>query len=169
MSDQKPGNDGERQPWWASEDPAGHATDSGSSHGEHTRPAWMDAVEAIDGAMRAAAKGARGAAERVTDVRDGLAGQVDGAQGDQDGEGSPGNADGGDGGADGHRHGAVDAYCHLCPVCSLLRALEDVRPEVLVHLTQAARHVTLAAKAVIDAQSDRFGPDQGFESINLED
>lgn len=155
------------RPWWASDDPAGHGTDDPARPGEHTRPAWMDAVEAIDGAVRAAARGAKGAAERVTDVRDGLSGQVDGVDGQEtDGADPDGEAKGA---AHGHRHGAIDAYCHVCPVCSLLRALDEVKPDVLVHLTEAARHITLAAKAVIDAQADRIGGEEDFESIVVDD
>lgn len=153
---------GDERPWWASDDPAGHHDEAASSHGSHTRPAWMDAVEAIDGAVRAAARGAKGAADRVADVRDGLGGQVDGMP-DPRGDGSDGDAQ------REHRHGAIDAYCHLCPMCSLLRALDEVRPEVLVHLTQAARHLTIAAKAVIEAQADRMGPEPGVESIPVDD
>lgn len=161
---------GER-PWWASEDPAGHGAKDANAHGEHTRPAWMDAAEALEGAVRMAAKGAKGVAGRMSDVRDGLQGQVDGVPGDASGgDGGSGEDGGAAGGPPGdHRHGAIDAYCHICPVCSLLRALEEVRPEVLVHLTEAARHLTLAAKSVVDAQADRVGPDEGFESIPVDD
>lgn len=124
-------------------------------------------MEALDGVVRAATKGARDAADRVTDARDGLAGHVDGVD-DGRGDGAGGGSGSGGPPRD-HRHGAVDAYCHVCPICALLRALEDVRPEVLVHLTEAARHVTLAAKAVVDAQAERAGGDDGFESIPVDD
>ncbi len=153
--DRPDGEDG--RPWWASEDPAGHQSGEGSSHGRHTRPAWLDAVEAIEGAVRAAARGPRRAG-----------GEDQGAPSDA----GSGHATANDAGIpDGHRHGAVDAYCHVCPVCALLRALEDVRPEVLLHLTEAAKHLSLAAKAVVDAQADRATGAAGddFESIPVDD
>lgn len=161
------------QPWWASEDPAGHRSGGGSSHGDHSRPAWLDAVEALDGAVRAAAGGARaatGTAPRPGDGEEREAGP-EGPSSRGDGaphEGAPfGSAEG----PDAHRHGVADAWCHVCPVCSLLRALEDVRPDVLVHLGEAARHLSMAAKAVVDAQAGRAqaaAPDD-FETIPVDD
>ncbi len=177
-------SDPDGTPWWASQDPAGHGGDRGSKHGEHVRPAWMDAVEALDGAVRAAARSARAAQERVSDARDGLGGRVDGVPGqgpDDDGlgGGSGGGSGGGAGGSGGsgggggipagHQHGAIDAYCHICPVCALLRALEDVKPEVLVHLSEAARHLTLAAKAVVDSQAERAGGTDDLEEIPFDE
>lgn len=46
------------------------------------------------------------------------------------------------------------AECALCPVCVLLQALTSVRPEVTDHLLAAARELTLALQAALDAQRD---------------
>lgn len=65
------------------------------------------------------------------------------------------------------RHG--DTCQYHCPVCAGLRALEEVRPELVTHLSEAARHVTLAARAFVDAQADRYASADGFERIDLDD
>lgn len=72
----------------------------------------------------------------------------------------------------GHRHdpGAPTEVCAACPVCSLLRVLGESRPEVVEHLTEAARHLTLAAKAVVDAQAEHLSRHgDRLEHIDLED
>lgn len=61
-------------------------------------------------------------------------------------------------------------HCRACPICSFLEALDDSRPEVVEHLTEAARHLTLAAKTFIDAQAAGFdGQDDVLERIRLDD
>lgn len=40
--------------------------------------------------------------------------------------------------------------CGVCPLCTLARALEDTRPELLDHLTEAARHLAAAARSLLD-------------------
>jgi hypothetical protein len=58
--------------------------------------------------------------------------------------------------------------CGICPLCTLARALEDSRPDLLEHLTEAARHLAAAARSLLDpavtdpgdAASDR-PPDPG--------
>jgi hypothetical protein len=40
--------------------------------------------------------------------------------------------------------------CGICPLCTLARALEDSRPELLEHLTEAARHLAAAARSLLD-------------------
>ena len=76
-----------------------------------------------------------------------------------------------------HRHGA-DAdpqVCQVCPVCAFLRVVEDARPEVLEHLTEATHHLTLAAKAFLDHYADGFDGrgdarrGRGLERIDLDD
>lgn len=65
-----------------------------------------------------------------------------------------------------HRHGEP---CQICPICSFLRLVEGVRPDVVDHLTEAARHLTLAAKAVIDAQAEGFARrDDQLERIEVD-
>lgn len=71
-----------------------------------------------------------------------------------------------------HRHHADAApeVCAVCPVCSLLRLVGETRPEIIEHLTEAARHLTLAAKAVVDAQAEHLSRrEDRFERIDLED
>ena len=61
-----------------------------------------------------------------------------------------------------HEDGAV---CDACPVCIGLRAVRQVRPEVIAHLSDAAHHMSLALRAIADAQAE---PDEGFTSIDLD-
>lgn len=72
----------------------------------------------------------------------------------------------------GHDHGPehvhVDA-CQVCPVCTLLRVAGEVRPDLLHHLAEAARHVTLAAKAIIDAQARGWERGGGLQHVPLDD
>lgn len=67
-----------------------------------------------------------------------------------------------------HRHLGGAEVCQVCPICSFLRLVEGVRPEVVEHLTEAARHLTLAAKAVIDAQAESFGAPRDLERIDVD-
>lgn len=55
--------------------------------------------------------------------------------------------------------------CDACPVCIGLRALRQVRPEVIAHLSDAAHHLSLALRAVAEAQT---GQRDGFEKIDLD-
>lgn len=59
--------------------------------------------------------------------------------------------------ADG-RHQPDGSTCGVCPLCSAIAALGDARPELVGHLSEAARHLTLAAKAFVDAQAASYGP-----------
>jgi hypothetical protein len=43
----------------------------------------------------------------------------------------------------------VDA-CGVCPFCASLRLLQDSRPELVEHLTEAARHLAAAARSLLD-------------------
>jgi hypothetical protein len=61
-----------------------------------------------------------------------------------------------------HEDGRV---CDACPVCIGLRALRQVRPDVVAHLADAAHHVSLALQAFVDAQA---GDDDHLESIDLD-
>lgn len=74
-----------------------------------------------------------------------------------------------------HRADADAAVCQVCPICALLRVVDEVRPEVLDHLTEAGRHLTLAAKAFLDAQAEAYERQGrgreggGLERIDLDD
>lgn len=62
-----------------------------------------------------------------------------------------------------HADGEV---CDACPVCLGLRALRQARPDVITHLSDAAHHVSLALRALADAQA---GEDPGgLEKIDLD-
>lgn len=61
-----------------------------------------------------------------------------------------------------HEDGRV---CDACPVCIGLRAVRQVRPEVIGHLSDAAHHVSLALRAFADAQA---GTDEDLEKIDLD-
>lgn len=65
----------------------------------------------------------------------------------------------------GGERGHDPATCRACPWCTFLRAVGDSRPEVVAHLTEAMRHVTLAARAMVDAADGRGG----WEHIPLDD
>lgn len=70
---------------------------------------------------------------------------------------------------DTHGHGpAVDA-CQVCPVCAGIRILSEARPELVAHLSEAARHLTLAARAFLDAQAEVLRRDEGLQRIDLDD
>jgi hypothetical protein len=71
-----------------------------------------------------------------------------GAGGDHaaDGEGAPGAGSGGGGVGSGHR---IDA-CGVCPICVGLRAIGEARPDLVVHLAEAARQLALAVRTVVD-------------------
>lgn len=92
-------------------------------------------------------------------------------RGPTDDPGDDHDASGGPGARD-HLHGfggGGDA-CTVCPICSLIRVVEDSRPEVVTHVVEAMRHLTQAAKVVIEAQSDLLGrPGGGLEHIPLDD
>lgn len=68
-----------------------------------------------------------------------------------------------------HRSDAPHDVCEVCPICAVLRAVDDVRPELVEHLTEAARHLTLAAKAFVDAQAAGFEDDEGLQRIDLDE
>jgi hypothetical protein len=61
-----------------------------------------------------------------------------------------------------HEDGAV---CEACPVCIMLRAVRDIRPEAVGHLAEAAHQVSLALKAFADAQA---GGSDGLQKIDLD-
>jgi hypothetical protein len=60
--------------------------------------------------------------------------------------------------------------CQICPLCSLLRVVDEARPEIVEHLTEAARHLSLAAKAIVDSYAAGYADrDETLERIDLED
>lgn len=61
-----------------------------------------------------------------------------------------------------HEDGSV---CEACPVCIMLRAVRDIRPEAVSHLAEAAHQVSLALQAFADAQT---GDSDGLQKIDLD-
>lgn len=47
--------------------------------------------------------------------------------------------------------------CGVCPLCTLARTLEETRPELLEHLTEAARHLAAAARSLLDTVPTEAG------------
>lgn len=62
----------------------------------------------------------------------------------------PGSADDPDAPAAEH---TIDA-CGVCPICLGIRALGSARPELVAHLAEAARQVSLAVRTVLDGPGD---------------
>ncbi|MEX2549443.1 MAG: hypothetical protein WD638_04390 [Nitriliruptoraceae bacterium] len=68
------------------------------------------------------------------------------------------------------------AFCGVCPLCTLARTLEDTRPELLEHLTQAARHLASAVRVLLETppDPDAHGPasseedPSGLQRIDLD-
>lgn len=174
-------------PWWASgrtaddgldgaEDPLGahwdarhgaRAEDGGDDHGHGDRAAGQapgdDAArlagEAIDLLARLAAEAGRRVTVRATTN----AGRpTPGAFTRTDPPPEEGDRVRG-GAQDPHPHDGE--VCDACPVCMGLRAIRQVRPEVVAHLSDAAHHLSLALRAVADAQGQ---PDEGLETIDLD-
>jgi hypothetical protein len=49
--------------------------------------------------------------------------------------------------------------CGICPLCTLARSLEETRPELVEHLTEAARHLAAALRALVEPSD--AGPTPG--------
>jgi hypothetical protein len=118
---------------------------------------WVPATEAVTRLARdlAATAGTTGGPhDPGTDPGRGEAdhGQArgDGRRRGGGGGGGSGESGGGDGGGAAHR---IDA-CGICPICVGLRALGEARPDLVAHLAEAARHLALAVRTVVDAAAE---------------
>lgn len=99
------------------------------------------------------------------------------ARAEHERSGSTGRSGPGPGPGHDHDPGATDPtgvppshdgdVCQVCPICTALRLVGEVRPDLFVHLAEAARHLTLAAKTVVDAHAAGFR--DGLEHIPLDD
>lgn len=49
--------------------------------------------------------------------------------------------------------------CAYCPVCATIRVARKTKPEVVEHLTNAARELMLAAGIFLDGLGEALGPD----------
>ena len=58
----------------------------------------------------------------------------------------------------------------FCPICMVVSALGDARPELVEHLLVASREMLLAARAVIDARLETMEeqPTTGLQRIEIE-
>ena len=61
------------------------------------------------------------------------------------------------------------ADCQLCPVCQLIGALRTSRPEIMLHLADAAGSVLAAMRAAIDAHEREWSSRRstGVERIDI--
>jgi hypothetical protein len=113
---------------------------------------WVPATEAVTRLARdlAATAGTTGGPhDHGTVPPRGEADDVRGRGGDDSGDEGGGDRSGGGGGAP-HR---IDA-CGICPICVGLRALGEARPDLVSHLAEAARHLALAVRTVVDAAAE---------------
>jgi hypothetical protein len=62
--------------------------------------------------------------------------------------------------------------CGVCPLCAALRALGETRPQLVEHLTEAARHLAAAFRSVVDEprpdEADEPRDRVPFERIDLD-
>jgi hypothetical protein len=62
--------------------------------------------------------------------------------------------------------------CGVCPLCAALRALGETRPQLVEHLTEAARHLAAAFRSVVDepraGEADERRERAPFERIDLD-
>jgi hypothetical protein len=121
------------RPWWA--------TDDDSAAGPGTDPLEQH---------RAARRGDPGAASGPRPEPD------SDPDADPDSEAPPTGDRGPEDTRDGGHH--VDV-CGICPICVGLRALGESRPELVGHLAEAARQLTLAVRSVVEgaAPADDVG------------
>jgi hypothetical protein len=62
----------------------------------------------------------------------------------------------------------------FCPICLMVTAIGDVRPELVEHLVLAGRELLLAARSVIDARLETMDREEGekggggLQRINVE-
>lgn len=168
--------DGPQRPWWASPGPGAvdgddldpverHRRARAGGEGGTPTPAdapdeelpawWAPAAEAV---VRFSEDLAASAAANADTAR-GRAAWDDAPEGDADRHDAgrehadpPGAATDGD-----HR---IDA-CGICPICVGLRALGASRPELVGHLSEAARHLAAAVRAVVDTTSEAARGDAG--------
>ncbi|MFP5309359.1 MAG: hypothetical protein ACLGIR_07235 [Actinomycetes bacterium] len=153
-------------PWWASGGSPDEATDPAVDPLLAHRAARAGAEDGGPGAARdgAGREWWHEAADAIGEL--GRAARAAGAGGTGPGAPGPGTDD-----SAAHRHDPGDsAACQVCPVCAVIRAVEQARPEVVAHLGEAVRHLAAAARAVLDAHAHGVGgPGGGYEPIDLDD
>jgi hypothetical protein len=83
--------------------------------------------------------------------------------------GSPGGA--GDGQAPPSAPAAPICSVVFCPICTMVTAMGEARPDLVEHLLLAGREMLLAARAVIDARLETMDGDKKpnkLERIRIE-
>jgi hypothetical protein len=156
----------EPRPWWASD-----------LDGDVAAPADVDPLEA----HRAARRGASPSdAEGWWDLDELLAGPATedataGATEDDADHATDAGADGRPSGGTGPKGAHGPDVCGVCPICLALRSLGESRPQLLEHLTEAARHLAAAVRSVVEepprsrSEGVRHEPgDDPFERIDLD-
>ena len=122
---------------------------------EDPRPWWASAADA-EGLDDVDPIEAFRSARRPTDADPGQGPAADADPGE--GPAADAGARGADPGPAAPPHGNHrPELCGICPLCSLARSLEETRPELLEHLTEAARHLAAAARALVDAPAPPDG------------
>jgi hypothetical protein len=137
-------------PWWASVPEPSHAGGSGAEAIDDADP-----VEAFRAARRPQPVPPRAARAGTTQDETPRSRPEPEAEGEPGlGAGSGSGSDSRPGGSGTEPLGQPPAHrpelCGICPLCTLARALEDSRPELLEHLTEAARHLAAAARSLLD-------------------
>lgn len=133
------------------------------------RPWWASGAGGLgeDDPERAHRAGRRGEFDPLGDAARRFAEHVADWSADQ--AAPPADDDAGPGGDPDPDAATVFRTCGVCPVCSVIRLVGEVRPEVVDHLAAASRHLTLALKAVVDAQAARMDGGDQLERIRLDD
>ena|SRR5438128_8062177 len=62
-----------------------------------------------------------------------------------------------------------DVTCNVpfCPICTMVTTAQHMQPEILGHLLAAARELSMAARAVVDARGDQVAPPTRLQRIDL--
>ncbi|HEX9235061.1 MAG TPA: hypothetical protein VF972_02145 [Actinomycetota bacterium] len=53
----------------------------------------------------------------------------------------------------------------FCPICTMVTAMGEARPELVEHLLMAGREMLLAARAVIDARLESMDGETGRDKL----
>jgi len=130
-------------PWWASAPAPSDGGDPGPAVIDDADP--LEAFRAARRPRPAPPRAARWDHEPQTQPRPAPEGEGGTA-------GAAGSASADEGGT-AHR----PELCGVCPLCTLARTLEETRPELLDHLTEAARHLAAAARSLVDSVAAEAG------------
>ncbi|HEX8099975.1 MAG TPA: hypothetical protein VF660_07215 [Actinomycetota bacterium] len=65
-------------------------------------------------------------------------------------------------------HNAPICSVAFCPICMVVTAVGDARPDLIQHLLLASREFLLAVRSVIDARLEGAPPPSKLERITIE-